>query len=172
MEFLHPTLNHFNYHCISIEISNSNNMKTLILSACMAFSAGAFAQSTEQPTPVQQQAKNQKRNLTPEDKAIRALRMVISQAGISDAQTPAVKQILLDRENAKASVRKANKGDKEKIQAEIANINSKADEKLQATLTPEQWKRWVSFKAEHEKKKAAKRAEAGKDATGSEEDFY
>jgi hypothetical protein len=168
LEFLHPTLNHFNYHCISIEISNSNNMKTLILSVCMAFSAGAYAQSTEQPTPVQQQAKNQ----TPEDKAIRALRMVISQAGISDVQTPAVKQILLDRENAKESVRKSNKGDKEKIQAEIANINLKADEKLQGTLTPEQWKRWVSFKAEHEKKKAAKRAEAGKDATGSEEDFY
>jgi hypothetical protein len=138
----------------------------------MAFSAGAFAQATEQPAPVQQQAKNQKRNLTPEDKAIRALRMVISQTGISDAQTPAVKQILLDRENMKESVRKANKGDKAKIQAEIANINSKADEKLQATLTPEQWKRWIAFKAEHQKKKEAKRAAADKDAPASEEDYY
>lgn len=147
-------------------------MKTLILTACMAFSVGVFAQSTDQPAPVQQQAKTQKRNLTPEDKAVRALRMVISQAGISDSQTQAVKQILLDRENAKESAKKANKGDKEKIQAEILNINAKADEKLQTSLTPEQWKRWVTFKAEHQKKKEAKRAAAGKDSPASEEDYY
>ena len=110
-------------------------MKTLLLTACMAFSVGAFAQTPEKAAPTQQQAKAQKRTLTPEDKAVRALRMVISKTGLTDQQSPAVKQILLDRENAKEAARKANKRDKEKVKAEIESINQKA--KLQAILTPE-----------------------------------
>jgi hypothetical protein len=147
-------------------------MKTLFLSACLAFALGTYAQSTETTAPAKQQAKTQKRNLTPEDKATRALRMVIGQTGINDSQTQAVKQIFLDRENAKESARKANQGDKEKVRSEIKAINQKADDKLQAILSPEQWKRWVSFKEDQRKRKEAKRAEEGKGQSESEEDYY
>lgn len=149
-------------------------MKTLLLTACMAFAVGAFAQTTEKAAPTQQQAKAQKRTLTPEDKAVRALRMVISKTGLTDQQTPTVKQILLDRENAKEAARKANKGDKDKVKSEIESINQKADAKLQEILTPEQWKRWVNFKEEHKKKKEAKREAEGKDKgeLAPEEDYY
>ena len=149
-------------------------MKTLLLTACMAFTVGAFAQTTEKAAPTQQQAKAQKRTLTPEDKATRALRMVISKTGISDQQTAAVKQILLDRENAKEAAKKANKGDREKVKAEIESINQKSDAKLQETLTPEQWKRWVTFKEEQKKKKEAKREVEGKEKgeQAPEEDYY
>lgn len=147
-------------------------MKTLFLTACLAFSFGAFAQSKQTTAPTQQQAKTQKRTLTPEDKATRALRMIISQTGLRDDQTQAVKQILLDRENAKESAKKANQGDKEKARAEIQAINQKSEEKLQAILSPEQWKRWITSREDQKKRKEAKREGEGKGEVAPEEDYY
>lgn len=149
-------------------------MKILVLSALLAVSSLSFAQSQQAPT--QTKTTQQKRELTPEDKAIRQLRLMTSKTNLTDAQTPEVKQILLARENEKEAARKANGGDKEKLKSSYKAINVKYDDKLQAALTPEQWKNWVTFREDFKKRREAKLAQnpnaAPADGQSETEDFY
>jgi hypothetical protein len=60
--------------------------------------------------------------------------------------------------------------------ASIDGAKSKADEKLQTVMTPDQWKKWTSFKEEqkknHQDKKAAAQPTTNPTNTTEKEDFY
>ncbi len=118
---------------------------------------------------------NAKRQLGPEDRAVRVLRMMTSQVGLSDAQTAEVKQILLTRENVRASARNEDGSLNPAKKDEVKAANQKANEQLKEILTPEQWQKWEAYKQELKKRRAEKKAEPGKVAPSGpeqEEDFY
>jgi Spy/CpxP family protein refolding chaperone len=116
----------------------------------------------------------QKKELSPEDRAVRVLRMMTSKAQLTDAQSADVKQILLDREKSIANARNTLQGKERKAAIDVAR--NKADSKLQTILSPEQWKSWVTFKEEqkkrHQEKKGAPKSTTTPTAPSDQEDFY
>jgi hypothetical protein len=94
-----------------------------------------------------------------------------SKINISDTQQADVKQILLDRENARAEAKNEDGTIKKE---EIKAANKKANDKLQTILTPEQWKQWETFKAEQKTRREANKAEENNKQSRPEmeEDFY
>jgi hypothetical protein len=116
----------------------------------------------------------QKKELSPEDRAVRVLRMMTSKAQLTDAQSADVKQILLDREKSIANARKTLQGKESKAAIDVARI--KTDNKLQTILSPEQWKSWVTFKEENKKRRQEQKTDPKSTTTptspSDQEDFY
>jgi Spy/CpxP family protein refolding chaperone len=145
-------------------------MKTIILSFAMfAFAPLTFAQTNSVATP-QTSAPTKQKTLSPEDRAIRVLRMMTSRVGLKDNQQAEVKAILIDRENAKAEAKKLTEKSSKKVKTQEAQSN--ADDKLQKVLTPEQWTAWVKFKEEQKAKKVANKDGSKSNEPQKEEDFY
>ncbi len=131
-------------------------IKSLVLASCLVVSGlSLVAQNVAPATPVKkEQNKADEKKRSPEEKAIRNLRMMTANCGLTDAQTPAVKQILLDRENSIENIRtNSPKGTDKK--AAIAAIRQESDAKLSNSMSPEQWKKWLSFQEEQKKRKEA-----------------
>ena len=82
-------------------------IKSLVLASSLVISGlSLVAQNVAPAAPVKkEQNKAEDKKRSPEEKAIRNLRMMTARCGLSDAQTPAVKQILLDRENSIEKIR-------------------------------------------------------------------
>jgi len=131
-------------------------IKSLVLASCLVVSGlSLVAQNVAPAAPVKkEQNKADEKKRSPEEKAIRNLRMMTANCGLTDAQTPAVKQILLDRENSIENIRTSSpKGTDKK--AAIAVIRQESDTKLSNSMSPEQWKKWLSFQEEQKKRKEA-----------------
>lgn len=133
----------------------------------------ANAQSS--PAPAQKTKTMRAKDFTPEQRAVRVLRVMSSKVALTDAQSTDVKQILLDRENVKASCRNEDGSiNKEKI-ADVKAANKTANEKLQNVLTPEQLQKWNSFKAEVKERRKGNNASENNSQMKRpemEEDFY
>lgn len=145
-------------------------MKSIILSLAMfAFTATTFAQTNGVAAP-QTNAPAKQKTLSPEDRAIRVLRMMTSRVGLKDNQSAEVKAILIERENAKAEAKKlTEKGAKK---AKMQEAQALAETKLQKVLTPEQWTAWVKFKEEQKAKRANNQDGTKSNEPQKEEDFY
>jgi Spy/CpxP family protein refolding chaperone len=86
--------------------------------------------------------------------------MMTARCGLSDAQTPAVKQIIVDRENSIEKIRSNSpKGTDKK--AAIEAIRKESDTKLSNSMSPEQWQKWLSFQEEQKKRKEAGQKNGG-----------
>ncbi len=147
-------------------------IKSLFLSLVLASSGLSLI--AQNATPATTTAPKQKKELSPEDRAIRVVRMMTSKAHLTDAQAADVKQIILEREKAKVEIRKAGKGKEKK--AAIDEINTSTEAKLQKILSADQWKSWLTFK-EEQKKRYQERKEAQKSTDtpanpADQEDFY
>lgn len=151
-------------------------MKSLFLAASLIVSGiSAEAQNVSpnaQPKP--KASATQKKEMTPEQRTTRIVRMMTAKTNLSDAQAADVKNIVFEREVALATARKSMTGKEKK--ATIDAAKSKADEKLQTIMTPEQWKKWLSFKEEqkkrHQDKKAAAQPTTSPTNAAEQEDFY
>lgn len=142
--------------------------KSLFLATALVFSGmAASAQSKQQSTASPAQS-NQKRVMTPQERSVRVLRMMTSKVNLSETQQAEVKQILLDREVARAEANKTNS--KEAFKA----ANQKANTKLEAVLSPEQWKLWEEFKTNQKARREQNKANPNNQQTRPEmeEDFY
>lgn len=149
--------------------------KSLFLAATLIGSGISLDAQNVTPAPAKPaQAKTQKKALTPEDRTVRVIRMMTAKTNLTDAQFADAKQIILERENTIEETRKSTAGKDKK--AAIDAARTKADSKLQGVLTPEQWKLWLTFKAEqqkrHHEKKAAKTQPASSTNPADQEDFY
>lgn len=131
-------------------------IKSLVLASSLVVSGlSLVAQNVAPAAPVKkEQNKAEEKKRSPEEKAIRNLRMMTARCVLTDAQTPAVKQILLDRENAIEKIRSNSpKGTDKK--AAIAAIRQESETKLSNSMSPEQWNKWLSFQEEQKKRKEA-----------------
>lgn len=167
-------LNQMNDICS--ELKKYTMIKSFLAAAVMLVSClTANAQTERAVAPANKNASSQKRQMSPEERAVRVLRMMTSKTNLTEAQSAEVKQILLEREQVKASARNEDGTiNKDKI-ADVKAASMKANEKLQAVLTPEQWKNWESYKEQVKERRAAKKAEQRKEQINSpemEEDFY
>jgi Spy/CpxP family protein refolding chaperone len=144
-------------------------MKSIILSLAMfAITASTFAQ-TNVAAP-QANAPAKQKSLSPEDRAIRVLRMMTSRVGLKDNQQADVKAVLIERENAKAEAKKLT--DKAAKKSKMQEIKTSSETKLQNILTPEQWTAWNKFKEEQKVKREANKEGTKSTAPQNEEDFY
>ncbi len=151
-------------------------IKSILTAAVLIVSCLTVNAQTERAvTPAQKNANTQKRELSPEDRAVRVLRMMTSKANLTEAQSAEVKEILMEREKVKASAKNADGTiNKDKI-ADVKAANQKANEKLQNVLSAEQWTQWENFKTQMKERRAAKKSEQGKEQMNRpemEEDFY
>ena len=131
-------------------------IKNLVLASCLVISGLSLEAQNDAPAaPVKkEQNKAEEKKRSPEEKAIRNLRLMTASCGLTDVQTPAVKQILLDREISIEKIRSNSpKGTDKK--AAIAAIRQESDTKLSNSMSPEQWKKWLSFQEEQKKRKEA-----------------
>lgn len=147
-------------------------IKSLLIASALLF-GGTFAQA-QSVQPNNQAAKSQKRqDLTPQDRAIRALRMLSAKTNLTEAQAAEAKQIFIDRENARAEARLADGTMDPAKKESVKEANKKANQKLEALLSPEQMKQWEQFKQEQKARREAGKADS-KQATRPEmeEDFY
>ncbi len=151
-------------------------IKSFLAAAVMIVSClTANAQTEKSVAPAQKNASAQKRQMSPEDRAVRVLRMMTSKTNLTEAQTAEVKQILLEREQVKASARNEDGTMNKDKAADVKAATQKANEKLQAVLTAEQWTNWENHKAQMKERRAAKKSEPGKEQINRpemEEDFY
>jgi hypothetical protein len=131
-------------------------IKSLVLASCLVISGSSLvAQNVGNAAPVKkEQNKAEQKKRSPEEKAIRNLRMMTARCGLTDVQTPAVKQILLDRENSIENIRSNSPKGTDKKEA-IAAIRKESDTKLSNSMSPEQWQKWLSFQEEQKKRKEA-----------------
>jgi hypothetical protein len=130
-------------------------IKTIVLASCLVISGLSLEAQNVAPAPVKkEQNKAEDKKRSPEEKAIRNLRMMTARCGLSDAQTPAVKQILLDRENSIEKIRSNSPKGTDKKGA-IETIKKEADTKLSNAMSAEQWAKWLSFQEEQKKRKEA-----------------
>ena len=130
-------------------------IKNLVLASCLVISGLSLEAQNVAPAPVKkEQNKAEDKKRSPEEKAIRNLRMMTARCGLSDAQTPAVKQILLDRENSIEKIRSNSPKGTDKKGA-IETIKKEADTKLSNAMSAEQWAKWLSFQEEQKKRKEA-----------------
>lgn len=142
-------------------------MKTLLVAGMIAVAGIASAQSkpaatTERAARVEQP----KRDLTPEDRAMRVLRMMSYNAKLTDAQQADVKPILIEREKTKMSTTAGKSGSKDPATKEMRRkAQQDADVKLKEILSPEQWGKWEAYRADQK----AKRAEMKKGMGSSKE---
>lgn len=144
-------------------------IKSFVLASCLVVSGLSLVAQNDAPAaPVKkEQNKTEEKKRSPEDKAIRNLRMMTASCGLTDAQTPAVKQILLDRENSIEKIRtNSPKGTDKK--AAIESIRKEADLKLSNAMSAEQWAKWLSFKEEQKKRKEAGQGNSKKSGNNSE----
>jgi len=146
-------------------------IKSLFLAVALLFSGITASAQAKQETSKTPAPNNQKRIMSPQERAIRVLRMMSSKINLSDTQQADVKQILLDRENARAEAKNEDGTIKKE---EFIAVNKKANDKLQTILTPEQWKQWETFKAEQKTRREANKAEENNKQSRPEmeEDFY
>ena len=130
-------------------------IKSLVLASSLVISGLSLeAQNAVPAAPVKSEQKAEVNKKTPEERAIRNLRMMTARCGLSDAQTPAVKQIIVDRENSIEKIRSNSpKGTDKK--AAIEAIRKESDTKLSNSMSPEQWQKWLSFQEEQKKRKEA-----------------
>jgi hypothetical protein len=131
-------------------------IKSLVLASCLVVSGlSLVAQNVAPAAPVKKdQNKAEEKKRSPEEKAIRNLRMMTARCVLTDAQTPAVKQILLDRENSIENIRSNSPKGTDKKEA-IESIKKEAELKLSNAMSAEQWAKWLSFKEEQKKRKEA-----------------
>lgn len=136
-------------------------IKSLLLASSLVISGLSLeAQNAAPAAPVKSEKKADANKKTPEERAIRNLRMITAQCGLSDAQTPAVKQILLDRENSIEKIRSNSpKGTDKK--AAIEAIRKESETKISNAMSPEQWKKWMSFQEEQKKRKEEGKKKGG-----------
>ena len=148
--------------------------KSLFLAFVLVFSSIAANAQSKQETSVSPAQSNQKRVMTPQERSIRVLRMMTSKVNLSDTQQADVKQVLLDRENAKAAARNADGSAKATTKEEIKAANQRASEKLQTILSPEQWKTWEEFKSNQKARREQNKANQNRQESRPEmeEDFY
>jgi hypothetical protein len=140
-------------------------IKSLVLASCLVVSGLSLeAQNVAPAAPVKQE---QRKERSPEDKAIRNLRMMTARCVLTDAQTPAVKQILLDRENSIENIRSNSPKGTDKKES-IAAIRKESDTKLSNSMSPEQWQKWLSFQEEQKKRKEAGQGNPNKSGNNSE----
>lgn len=149
-------------------------IKSILMATVMTFSC-LVANAQTNTAPTHKSKTMRAKDFTPEQRAVRVLRMMTSQVSLADAQSADVKQILLDRENVKASARNEDGSmNKEKI-ADVKAANKTANEKLESVLSPEQWEKWTSFKNELKERRKANKS-SGSDTQMKrpemEEDFY
>jgi hypothetical protein len=146
-------------------------MKSLFLAVAILFSGISVSAQSKQETSKTPAPNNQKRIMSPQERAIRVLRMMSSKINLSDTQQADVKQILLDRENARAEAKNEDGTIKKE---EFKAANKKANDKLQTILSPEQWKQWEAFKAEQKVRREANKTDENNKASRPEmeEDFY
>ena len=145
-------------------------MKSIILSLAMfAFTAASYAQTNVVAAPQSSTPAKQK-SLSPEDRAIRVLRMMTSRVGLKDNQQADVKVVLIERENSKAEAKKMT--DKSAKKNKMQEVQTASDTKLQNILTPEQWTAWGKFKEEQKVRRAANKDESKSLDPQKEEDFY
>jgi len=151
-------------------------MKILAAALCLALSVQAMAQNTTAPSnqaPVAVQKKNNPKN--PEQRAVRILRQMSSKIQLSEAQSTQVKQILIEREEARDAALKAAGGDVQKARPEIKASREKAEQKLKSVLSPEQYKAWQDYREELKRQKQEKMKQEnpkGGSEKIQEEDFY
>jgi Spy/CpxP family protein refolding chaperone len=143
-------------------------IKTMLIAIALLVS-GTAANAQKSDVAPAAKSTNAKRQLGPEDRAVRVLRMMTSQVGLSDAQTAEVKQILLTRENVRASARNEDGSLNPAKKDEVKAANQKANEQLKEILTPEQWQKWEAYKQELKKRREEKKAEPGKGAPSGPE---
>ena len=144
-------------------------IKNLVLASCLVVSGlGLVAQNVAPAAPVKkEQNKAEEKKRSPEEKAIRNLRIMTANCGLTDAQTPAVKQILLEREISIEKIRtNSPKGTDKK--AAIETIKKESEGKLSSAMTAEQWAKWLSFKEEQKKRKEAGKGNSKKAGNNSE----
>lgn len=136
-------------------------IKSLLLASSLVISGLSLeAQNAAPAAPVKSEKKADANKKTSEERAIRNLRMITAQCGLSDAQTPAVKQILLDRENSIDKIRSNSpKGTDKK--AAIEAIRKESETKISNVMSPEQWKKWMSFQEEQKKRKEEGKKKGG-----------
>jgi hypothetical protein len=149
-------------------------IKSLVLASCLVVSGFSLvAQNVAPAAPVKkEQNKAEEKKRSPEEKAIRNLRMMTARCVLTDAQTPAVKQILLDRENSIEKIRSNSPKGTDKKGA-IESIKKEADLKLSNAMSTEQWAKWLSFKEEQKKRKEAGQGNPKKSGNKTEkEDEY
>ena len=146
-------------------------IKTLVLASSLVISGLSLEAQNVGPAALvkKEQNKAEDKKRSPEEKAIRNLRMMTARCGLSDAQTPAVKQILLDRENSIENIRSNSPKGTEKKGA-IETIKKEADIKLSNAMSAEQWAKWLSFKEEQKKRKEAGKGNPKKSGGKSEHD--
>ena len=149
-------------------------MKTMLVALVLLFAGSVTNAQNSNATPAAKST-NSKKQLGPEDRAVRVLRMMTSQVGLSEAQTAEVREILLKRENVRVAARNEDGSLNPAKKDEVKAANQKANEQLQEILTPEQWQKWETYKQELKKRRAEKKENPGKGSSSnpdSEEDFY
>jgi len=149
-------------------------IKSFVLASCLVVSGlSLVAQNVAPAAPVKkEQNKAEEKKRSTEEKAIRNLRMMTARCGLTDAQTPAVKQILLDRENSIDNIRSNSPKGTDKKGA-IESIKKEADVKLSKAMSAEQWAKWLSFKEEQKIRKEAGQGNSNKSGNKTErEDEY
>lgn len=143
-------------------------IKSLVLASCLVVSGLGLVAQNVAPTPVKkEQNKADEKKRSPEEKAIRNLRMMTASCRLTDAQTPAIKQILLERENSIENIRTNSPKGTDKKGA-IEAIKKESDGKLSSAMSAEQWAKWLSFKEEQKKRKEAGQGNSKKSGNNQE----
>jgi hypothetical protein len=112
--------------------------------------------------------------MTPQERSVRVLRMMASKVNLSDTQQAEVKQVLLDREIARAEARNEDGTIKADSKESLKAANQKANDKLATILSPEQMKTWEEFKSNQKVRREQNKANSNTQQSRPEmeEDFY
>jgi len=101
-------------------------------------------------------------NKSPQERATNQTRNITKTCGLSKDQQPRVEQILLTSIEKMDALKEQQTTQKEKHQQEIKSINDREDMDMRATLTPDQYQKYITAKEEAKAKaeeKAKERAE-------------
>lgn len=152
-------------------------MKSLLSIIILCLSVVSFAQTNASKSAApttNQSGNNPKKDLTPEQRATRVIRMMSHKVSLTEAQHAALKPLVNEREVEKEKIKTNSSLDSKSKRAAIMEINTKYDALLKKELSPEQWTKYEEFRVEMKAKRAEKKdAKTQQESTPDmEEGFY
>lgn len=143
-------------------------LKHILISAALLGSAATFQAQTEKSpraakSTERAEARDEKKEHTPEIRAALATRRLASKLNFTNQQQSQSIEILTEREIARDKF-KASKKD-ESAKTEWKKARRTANEKMKGMMTDEQKTKWEELKAE-------KKAQKAKDSNESDEEFH
>jgi hypothetical protein len=149
-------------------------MKILLPLFTAFISLNAIGQTNQTNVPTSQ-SQNSYHKQPPAERAILVLRMMSSKVNLNENQQLEVRQILVERENARDLAFQNHAGIKDNAKPDLKAANKSADLKLQKVLSAEQWSVWEKFRKEEAQKRKEQKANKTRTPANSptkEEDFY